>query len=255
MTQNSNRLDAVINDGYHFQLSQYISKGFNIFGKNAGMFIGYLVVYFIISMGLSIIPLLGQLASFMISAALLAGFYIVADKTERGEYAQFSNFFDGFNSWLPLFLNTLLSLVIFLGIFIPFIAYAYFRFDGFTGLTEGYRPDFNAVDFLAIAVLFIVMILVGISFIYAPFFIIFDKMDAWEALMASRKVVAKNMLPHFLFLILWGLIICVSIIPLGLGLLVTLPAFYCSVYAAWADITDFNKEPNADDDLLRHLIG
>ena len=107
MTQNPIRVEAILNRGYSFELSQYISKGFNIFNRNAGLFIGYLLVYFAISIGLSLIPILGQLASVVISGALMAGYFIVADKTEKGEYVEFSNFFDGFKSLTPLFLSTL----------------------------------------------------------------------------------------------------------------------------------------------------
>lgn len=254
MSQNPNRLETVLSNGYNFQLSQYISKGFNIFGKNAGMFIGYLLVYFAISIGLSIIPILGQLASLVISGALLAGYYIVADKTERGEHVEFSNFFDGFKSLTPLFIGTLLLIVMAIALMIPFFIIVFFKF-GIESLSgDGSFPDFGILDFIVIAAVFIGVLYISVSFIYMTLFIVFDKMDAWAAMMASRKIVEKNFILHVLFFIVWGFIIMLSALPFGLGLLATIPAFYCSVYAAWADITDFYNEPSEEDDIMRHLI-
>ncbi len=254
MAQIPDRVQSVLNNGYNFQLSEYISKGFNLFGKNAGLFIGYFFVYMAISLGLAFIPILGSIVSACISGALIAGNFIVADKTERGEEVTFSNFFDGFQSWVPLFIASLLQGLIILGILIPFVIYFFSKF-GASSFMDGDRPDFSALDIIPILLLFAIVVYMSISFIYTPFFIVFDKMDSWQAMMASRKVVEKSFLMHFVFLFVWGLIIMVSILPVFLGLLVTIPAYACSIYAAWADITEYNAEPAAEsDDILRHLI-
>jgi hypothetical protein len=39
-----------------------------------------------------------------------------------------------------------------------------------------------------------------------------------------------------------------------LGLVVTVPAFYCSIYYAWQDITRYENEEINNDDLMDHLI-
>jgi hypothetical protein len=256
MSQNPNRMDSLSVNSNDFQLGEYISKGFNIFGKNAGLFIGYFVVYCAISFFLSIIPFLGTIASLMISGALVAGFYIAADKTERGEHLEFGNFFDGFKSWVPLFINTLLLLLMAIGLMIPFIVYFIAKI-GMAGLSdlEDNLSGFGAIDGVVFLIMFIALMYISIAFVYSTFFIVFDKMEAWAAMMASRKVVEKTFFWHLLFFFIWGLIMMISILPLLLGLLVTVPAFCCSVYAAWADLTDYHKEETAeDDDILRHLI-
>ena len=257
MSNSTNRLNAVLSDGYEFRLGDYISKGFNIFGKNMGMFIGYLLVSFIISIGLSVIPILGQIASAFISAALTAGYYIVAHKTERGEYPQFSNFFDGFNDWVPLFLSTLIAAACIIGCMLPLGIFMIAKF-GFDDLVNNSTPDFGAATVGIIVVLFIfilVLMYLGFSIIYTSLFIVFDKMDAWQAMKTSYAIVNQHFFSHLLFFIVWGFIAVLSAIPLGLGLLFTIPAYYCSIYAAWADITKYNEEPDTNnDDLLRHLI-
>jgi hypothetical protein len=257
MSNSTNRLNAVLSDGYQFRLGDYISKGFNIFGKNAGMFIGYLLVSMVISICLSIIPILGQLASLFLSAALTAGYYIVAHKTERGEYPQFSNFFDGFNDWVPLFLSTLIGIACVLGCMIPMIIFLVAKL-GFDGLVNNATPDFSGADigvFILMFILIFVILFLAFSVVYTSLFIVFDKMDAWQAMKTSYAIVTQHFFSHLLFFFVWSIITILSALPIGLGLLFTIPAFHCSVYAAWADITNYNDEPDTNnDELLRHLI-
>jgi hypothetical protein len=253
MTQQSNRLENIINNGHNFQLSEYISKGFHIFGRDPGLFIGYLIVYLAFSIGMSLIPGVGQVISSLFGGAFIAGFYIVADRIIREEEALFVHFFEGFRSWLPLFVGEIFKLLLMVALCIPPLIY----FTAKLGVNFKFQsPDFGTTDMLVFIAFFVVLMCVFLLYLYMPFFIIFDKMDAWSAMEMSRKTVAKNFLPHLFFIFAWLFILLLSALPFGLGLLVSLPAFFCSMYAAWADITDYHKEPSDDsDDLLRHLIG
>jgi hypothetical protein len=253
MTQQSNRLENVINNGYNFQISEYISKGFHIFGRDPGFFIGYLIVYFAFSIGMSLIPGVGQVISSLFGGALIAGFYIVADRIIREEEVIFANFFEGFRSWLPLLVGEVFKLVLMVALFIPPVIYMIAKF-GVNFRLE--TPNFGTTDLFVFIAFLVVIMCIFVLYLYMPFFIIFDKMDAWSAMEMSRKMVAKNFLPHLFFIFAWLFILLLSALPFGLGLLASLPAFFCSMYAAWAEITDFHKEPSDDsDDLLRHLIG
>ena len=254
--QTSDRLEAILDNDYRFQFGEYISKGFNIFGRNAGMFIGFLIVSSMITTIVSIIPLLGLIILLLISGALSVGNYIVADKTDRNEETQFGNFFDGFKHWVPLMLNILLQAAIYVAIFLPLIFYIATTI-GLSSITQGERPDFSGIGGLlglVVMAVFCLLIYVAYCFIYSPFFIVFDKMDAWEAMQMSRKFVGKHFFTHFLFFLVWGIILFISALPLLLGLVVTIPAMSCSLYAAWADITDYRIEKTEDDELMRHLI-
>ncbi len=253
--QSTNRLEDALASGYSFQIGEYISKGFNIFGRNAGMFLGYILIYLFLTVCLGLIPILGQLVSVLISGALAAGVYIVADKTDRNEDVQFGNFFDGFQSWTPLFVSIVLQVVIFIAAIIPFMFYFFAKMDFVNLSSFEDRPDLSVLDGFVAFAFFATLMYLAFSFIYAPLFIVFDKMDAWESLQMSRKFVGKHLFAHVLFLFAWGIILIISALPIGLGLLVTIPAVSCSVYAAWADITNYHVEQNDDDDLLRHLIG
>jgi uncharacterized membrane protein len=260
MSNLQSRLNSISQNGYNFKLSDYISQGFNVFSKNAGLFVIFICANLAISIILGIIPLLGQLVSFLISSALIAGFYIVADKTYNNENVSFSNFFDGFNAWAQLFLTSLLSGLLIILAILPAIFYLIITI-GFSGLTEiGDISEsplgvLTSVNIFIVFILFFLGALVGLLFIYAPLFVYFEELSAWDAIVASAKIVSKNIFMHLIFGIVWAFIMLISVIPLGLGLLATVPAYFCSVYVAWRDITGYSTEDVADDDdILRHLI-
>ena len=257
MTNVESRLEKIYENGYEFRLMDYINRGFNIFGKKSAFFIGFFIIQICIGMFLGAIPHVGQIVSWVISGALTAGYYIVADKTDRDEYLDFSNFFDGFKLFSPLFLCSLISFVLVIVAFIPLMIYFFtvFRITEMPSTMEIPYIVKNMNYSIIIGYMFLVGLIV-LMFSYAPLFVIFDKMGVMEANIASVKIAVKNFGYLVLFLILWICIMGISALPCGLGLLVTLPAFYCSIYAAWSDITGYNPDENIDesDDILRHLI-
>jgi hypothetical protein len=259
MSNVQSRLESVKRDGYDFRIGDFISQGFTIFGKNAAMFIGYLLVSLVISMVLRFIPFLGQLASFVISGALGAGYFIVAHKTYKNEHTEFSNFFDGFKDWVQLFLNTLIVTIMILIGLLPVIFF-FFKNYGFDSSNLDFKDPEAISDLikgLGVSYIFIYVLaimLLSVFIIYSTLFIVFDKMTAWDAILASVKTVAQNIFSHIMFIIVWIVIFIISVIPIGLGLLVTVPAFYCSIYYAWQQITLFNDDKEIEDDLMNHLI-
>ena len=260
MSNVQSRLQSIDQNGYNFKLGDYISGSFNLFGRNAGLFIGYVVVVFLISTILSVIPFVGFIANLLISSTLTAGYYIGAHKTYENENPSFSNFFDGFQKWAQLFITSLLSGIFVLIAMIPALIYLSLTV-GLAALSNVGRDMseiaglFLGMNILVVFLLLFLGALVGVLFLYAPFFVLFDDMEAWEAIKASANTVKKQFFMHLLFGLVWGIIILISALPLFLGLLVTIPAYACSVYLAWRDITKYTTDDVADeDDMMRHLI-
>jgi hypothetical protein len=222
------------------------------------MFIGFLMVSIVISIVCKAMPYLGDLISFLTSGALGAGYFIVAHKTYRNEYTDFSNFFDGFKDWLQLFLNTLLTIAILLVGLLPAIIFFAKNYGFGSGFNfqdpEELRDLIQNFGGLYFGLYGIVIILIALLVIYSSLFIVFDKMNVFEAIGASAKIVSKRLLGHFLFMFAWSMILFISCIPLFLGLLATVPAFYCSIYYAWQDITRYENDDISNDDLMDHLI-
>ncbi|KPK85390.1 MAG: hypothetical protein AMS27_07500, partial [Bacteroides sp. SM23_62_1] len=82
------RADELIARGYETDIGRYISEGFRIFEKDAGNFLGYTVLYFLITIISCFIPF----APLFITGPLTAGFFIVARKIKKGESYDFGEF-------------------------------------------------------------------------------------------------------------------------------------------------------------------
>lgn len=164
----------------------------------------YFVLFTIVFFLLTAIPGFGIL----ISQSLSAGFLLVALYLSTGKQVFFEDFFDGFKHFAGLLLFTLVSyLIIFVGFILLVIPGIYF----------------------------------AVSYVFAPFFIIFSKMDFWLAMETSRKLVTKEWFSIFGFLFV---LVCINIlgaIPLGIGLLFTVPFSYFAIYAAFDDIIGVSK--------------
>ena len=250
------KLQDILYNGYEFQFSEYISKGFEIFQKNAGGFIGFSFVAGIIVVVSSLIPIIGSIASgFFLSPALVVGAYLVAHKLDKGEQVEFGDFFKGFDFIGPLATATFFATLVILASLIPmFIAWGT---SGFLGWLIEAQSHPYAMDeppgFPAWSILFFIpAIYLGIAYGWATMLIAFYRTGPWEALEMSRKLITKQWLIIFLFTLVLGLLASAGVILLFVGIFVTYPIMLCSQYAAFADVTRLLEETESD--LTEHLV-
>lgn len=194
-----NRAEELITRGYETDAGKYISKGYSIFEKDMGKFIGYTALYFLITSFAGFIPF----APIFLTGPLTAGFFIVARKINKNQPYDFGDFWKGFDFFVPLMLFTLISTL--LGI-------------------------------LAFFALIIPGIYLYVGWIFAVPFIIFGNMEFWDAMELSRKLVTKKWWNIFGFLLLLLLINMAGAIVFFVGLLFTVPITFCAIYAAFEDI-------------------
>ena len=194
------RVDDLVARGYNTDAGKYISKGYSIFEKDMGKFIGYTALYFLISAAASCIPFFG---SILLTGPLTAGFFIVARKINKNEPYDFGAFWKGFDFFVPLMLYTLISTIL---------------------------------GCLALIALIIPGIYLFVGWIFAIPFIIFSNMEFWDAMEFSRRLVTKKWWNIFGFLILLFLINVAGTLVFFVGLLFTVPITFCALYAAYEDI-------------------
>jgi len=193
------KAEQLIQQGFQTDAGKYISKGWEIFTQDMGLFIAYTVVMILISVIGSIIPF----GSLLVTGPLTAGFFIVAHKVNRGQEREFSSFFKGFDFFVQLLLYTLIS-----GIFI---------FLGFLALLA---PG----------------IYLAVAYTFAVPFIVFGKMEFWDGMELSRKLITKKWWNLFGLVLLLALINVVGALAFLVGLLFTIQLTYCAIYAAFDDI-------------------
>jgi len=156
----------------------------------------------------------GFIASVIASIPFLAfpayaGFFLVADKIKKGESYTFDDFFGGFREKIgPLILGSIVSvLLIMCGMFLCILPGIY----------------------LAVAYAFTIP------------FILFYTGDFWQAMELSRKVITKNWFPFLALVLVAGFLSGLGVILCFIGVFLTLPIYYLSMYAAYEDIVGTGK--------------
>lgn len=243
---NHNRIQELIDNGYDFDIGRYISEGFDIVKKEFGLFVGFTLVLFLIYTAASFVPF----ASFIVGAPLLAGFYLTAHKVLKNEIIEFGDFFKGFDYFAQLLIQQLFIMLIMLVVMVP-VFLLIFAGVAMTGSSSG-QATLGILFFLLMIIVMIGVFYVAISYSFAQHFIIFGNMQAWDAMEASRKIVAKNFFPVLGLGLLAGLINLVGALLCFVGLLFTLPATYAAFYVAFRDIMQFDE--TEEEDILNHLV-
>ena len=181
--------------GYTLSVENLMQVGFNIFRRSPGIFILYGMV--------TLVVISNPVSGLLLAAPVVAGYYIVARKIDRGRTVDLSDFFQGFDRFIPLLiLHLLMTLVITLGLILLVIPGIYF----------------------------------AVSYVFAHFFVWFYDVEPSEAIRLSRKTVGGNFGQVLLLCLILAGINLLGAMAFGVGLLLTIPISYCVLYAAFDDI-------------------
>lgn len=216
-------INNLLREGYSTDISSYLGRGWELLQQNIGGFIGFVVILFLINVAFAVlsgvldpgsldassdqspsgVSSLLSIANSILSIPLNAGFYVVALKLAKRRPTTFSDFFRGFNYFVQLLLASIVMAIL-------------------------------------IAIGFILLIIPGIYLAVAYGFtvplIIERKMDFWQAMETSRKVITKRWFSFFGLGLLVFLINVAGVLPCLLGLLITIPLTYCAYVAAYEDV-------------------
>jgi hypothetical protein len=216
-----------------------------------GAYIGYTVLYFLISMVINLIPFVNILSSLIISPCLVLGFHLVSKHiSQENSLPTFNTFFNGFSYWGKLIVITLITGIVILICFMPFlisVGVSIFALrdsssaEIFSAILAGPLPV------LCIGVL--VMIYFSVSWTFSSLVAVFHNKESWAAMEISRKMVGKNWLMIFLFLIVVGIIVALGMLFLVVGIIFTLPLGMCSLYAAFEDIFGLPEDGKITDEI------
>ncbi|MEM7369343.1 MAG: hypothetical protein AAF587_12140 [Bacteroidota bacterium] len=210
---NSSHIDNLVEHGYEFSLGDYLNRGWELVRQEIGSYVGFTAIVFFGALIISLIPFVGSLALMIVGPPLYAGYFIYTRKVATGEERTFNDFFSGFDMTLQLVL---------------------------LGIVGGILIGFGFL------LLIIPGIYLAVAYTLGNQLIIFEKMEFWPALEASRKIVTKNWGNFFLMSIVLGLIALAGTLVLFVGLLVAIPFMYCVMYAAYEDIVGFSGSDMMD---------
>ncbi len=191
--QSGGNYDWTINDVLNEAWQK--TRGFKL------VYIVAIIVYLVISQGLSTVinylasdslgvVFIGQLLIGLITYPLAAGLMMMGVKRSLGLDVNFSTLFDYFNKAVPLFIMMLLA---------------------------------SLIMFVGFVLLIIPGIYIAVAYSLALPLMVEKNLGIWEALETSRKAITHCWFRFFGLILIMILIIILSILPLGIGLIWTLP--------------------------------
>jgi uncharacterized membrane protein len=219
----------------------WIVKGWWHFKQAPVAWILVLVIWFLLAMVISLVPLLGAIAVNLVTPVITAGLmYGCREQDEGGDFA-ISHMFAGFsNNAGQLVLVGLFYFL--LMILIGGGVMAIFLGSVGLGAMASQDPDAMVMAFLApgfltaMLVAFLLIIPVIMAYIFAPALVILDDLNAFSAMKMSFLGSLKNLLPLTVYGLVAIVFMIIGSIPFGLGLLVVFPILTAAVYSAYRDI-------------------
>lgn len=222
--------------------TSWLGRGFWHFKQNPFAWIGALIIFIVLSMGLSMVPLIGALAVNLLSPVIMAGFSIGAQEQDNGGDFRIGHLFAGFSQNF----GALVMVGVFYLLFIILIGVV---FGGIIGLTmagggmvdpnagpEAMMNSIGPMGMILMLLALMLIIFVAMAYYYAPTLIALDNMSALAAMKMSLNGCLKNWLALLVFGILAFLLLVVGMIPAMLGLLVVIPMLQASIYVSYRDI-------------------
>ncbi|MDD0841401.1 hypothetical protein [Pseudomonas sp. Gutcm_11s] len=204
--------------GYDFSIGDLISEAWQrVKGTKGIIFGGFLVFYVVMLVATTVIGaifgvlglvaetsvtgmIVGQLIVSVLASALtypfLAGINMVGIRRAADQPISFNDVFSGLSLFVPLLITALLmSVLVYVG-----------------------------------TLLFIIPgIYLGVAYMLAMPLVIERGLSPWQALETSRKAISQHWFKVFGLFLLLGIIMAISMIPLGIGLVWTLPLFIISM--------------------------
>lgn len=222
--------------------ASWITEAFGLFKPDAFSWIGACLIFLVICVVLSLIPIIGPIVLNLLMTVFMGG--LIAGTHARHEGGEFTvnHLFAGFSKNTGQLLTvSVLYLVGFIVIMIVMVLLAFLTPMGVGMFQQMEHGDPQMMKNLT-AVLLMVLIMLALylplvmAYWFAPALVILNDVSPLTAMKMSFKACLLNILPFLLYGIIALVLTIIGTIPLGLGMLVVGPMLMISVYTAYRDI-------------------
>jgi hypothetical protein len=204
------------------------------------LWMGIFIVFVVISVGLSAVPVIGSLALYFIMPVLFGGIMLTCDKANQGKEISFGDFFSGFGSHFGrlagIGLATLLMYLVIFGVIAAIFGSAAALV--LSGMEQPQASDPAIAIGIAVAALALlalsVPIYMAVWFSYA--LVTINNFTVVKALKTSFSGCLKNVVPFLIYGVMMFLLAIAATIPLLLGWLIVGPILFASFYTGYRDI-------------------
>ncbi|TDF35682.1 hypothetical protein EYS14_19965 [Alteromonadaceae bacterium M269] len=215
---------------------EWIGGGFSIFKQSPGPWIVTLLVGFVVSIIINLIPVIGAFAAMFTTYVWIGGLMMGCQAVSEGKPFDVKYLFAGFSHRVGALIGlSTIYLVIFVIIMFGAMGSTFTAMmtDPEAFAAGGLDTTTFLLSFLiAMALLIPVMMLMW----FAPILIVLQNMSVIEAMKASFVGCLKNVLPFLLYGVVFLFLYILGAIPLMLGLLVVVPMLFGSMHASYQSI-------------------
>jgi uncharacterized membrane protein len=215
----------------------WIAAGWEMFKKQAGMWIALIVVAFVIFLVLAFIPVIGSIASIVLTPVIGGGIVLGCRAIEEGRPLEIGHLFAGFKEKLAPLATVgalyLAATLLILGVTVLIAGVGIF---GMASDSQGASVAgmFTMLIGLLVALALMVPVLMAVWF--APALVVFHDKGAVDALKESFSGCLRNIVPFLVYGVVGLVLAVLASIPLGLGWLILGPVLAGSLYASYKDI-------------------
>lgn len=228
----------------------WITEGWRGFSNSPGMWIVLVLVWFVLVVVLSVIPLIGGLVLALISPGLIGGMLYAARESLDGRELRVEHLFEGLRD--PETRNRLLLLgAITLGFSLLMGIMAVAFVGGSMAMLDpaqaGQVPGMGLGGLFGLLVMLALSLLLGMAMFFAVPLVMFTDTAPLEALKASLSASIVNIPALLVFGVVYLVLAFVAAIPMMLGYLVLMPVTIAAAFRAYADVfPDGTSDPAAD---------
>ncbi len=224
----------------------WVTEGFALFRAAPLLWMVVSLLFLAVLSLLSMVPLFGSIAATLLQPVLVAGLLQGCRDLDRGQELRIEHLFSGFSEKTkPLMMVGLLLGLASIGVVLVLAAAVFGTgvlgsammdsadwADGMPQLTD--RATLGVLFLLTLGLLLSVP--VAMAGWFAPALVMFDDVDAWDALRASFIGCLRNVWPFLIYGIALLLLLFIALVPFGLGLLLWIPMLFGSLYVSYNDI-------------------
>jgi uncharacterized membrane protein len=216
----------------------WIAEGWELFKRQPGMWIGIVLLLFVIMIGAALIPFVGGPLITLFGPVFAAGIMIGCKALESGHELELAHLFAGFQSHTgtliavgALYLVASLVVMLIVGVTMG-VGMAAMMGQADPATMEALGMTIVLAMLIMAALLLPVVMAVWLA---APL-VVFHEHSALDAMKASFTGCLKNILAFLLYGVVLFAFSVVATLPIGLGWLVLGPVIAASVYASYRDI-------------------
>ncbi|GEM_PF-1229492 len=286
------KIEQLLEEGYSFSISKTLSKAWQLTKKSWAFYLGFFFLVMMMAGIAAAIPFVGIFMLYLlVYPAAIAGIALYAERALHGKPTEFGTFFDGFQH-----LRQMIPFMVIMYVFQLVASIPMLIVFSKTGMLEFYQAAWSGnyeamqetammmgayamsgTDFILYLLSFLLSIVVGVLYWWAPYFILFHGMGFWQAMESSRKLVMRAFGKHFglmlimigfmlligiAFVVLSGVLMfggAVSVLLLVAVFLITIflvaTTFMLSPLVSFDTVIGTREEGEEDVDLTQHLVG